>query len=133
MVLVVEQRRWGRVGGLGVIVVVEVQPTVAVWPARVHGVTGGVLGGVVGEVRVKGVGGLKHGHTCPSPLFKPTAGPSTNWTIQAGGVHGKRLTTQEAPPCGRTQHRSDTNIVLEKEGPVSGILPKFRRSYRQAD
>lgn len=117
-------------GGLWVIVVVEVQPTVAVWSARVHGVTGGVLGGVrvVGEVRVEGVGGLEHGHTCPSPLFKHTAAPSTstNWTIQAGGVHGKRLTTQEAPPCGRIQHRSDSNIILEKQGTVSGILLKFK-------
>lgn len=103
-------------GGLRVIVGVDVHATVAVWAARVHRVTGVGLGGVVGEVWLKGVGGLKHGHTCPSPLFERTCAPSPspNWAIQTGGVHDERLTAQEAPPCGRTQHRSDSNMLLPK-------------------
>lgn len=94
------------------IVGVQVHATVAVWAARVHRVTGVGLGGVGG-----GVGGLEHGHACPPPLFEPTCAPSpsTNWAIQAGGIHDERLTTQAAPPCGRTQHRSDSNILLQTQ------------------
>lgn len=79
---------------------------------------------MVGEVWVKGVGGLQHGHACPSPLFQPASTPSPHWTIQAGGVHDKRPTTQEAPPCGQTQHGCDSGILLEENrAKVTGSGP----------
>lgn len=123
VVVVVRGQGWrGQVGGLGVIVGVEVHAPVGVRAAGEHWVGGGGLGGVVGQVWVEGVGGLQHGHACPPPLFQPasTPSPSPDRTVQAGGVHEEGATTQEAPPCGQTQHRCDSGIILKEKGWITG-------------
>lgn len=101
MLVVRGQRRRSQVGWLRVgvrmrmVVVVEVASSVGVGAALVQRVSGGRLGrvGVMGEVVVRGVGGLKQGETRPSPWFDPTS-PSSSCppsSVEAGGVHGDKL------------------------------------------